>query len=56
MCDLVGEAPMRSICAVAILVLTAQAAMACGCDEICKPGEVYSDDAEMCVPDAQPVS
>ena len=31
-------------------------AFACGCELICPEGEVYSDDAEMCVPVSNPTS
>ena len=31
-------------------------ALACGCELNCPEGEVYSDDAEMCVPDTSATS
>ncbi|MEM0989401.1 MAG: hypothetical protein AAGK00_11005 [Pseudomonadota bacterium] len=36
--------------------LYAGSALACGCDEECPEGEFYSDDAEMCVSEAEAIS
>ncbi|MEM1299670.1 MAG: hypothetical protein AAGH68_10360 [Pseudomonadota bacterium] len=36
---------------VAFLALASVPALACACDEDCKEGEIYSDEAEMCVAD-----
>jgi hypothetical protein len=46
---------MRSIAATLIavwLVTLATPVLSCACEIDCKPGETYSDDQEMCVPDA----
>lgn len=40
-----------ALCAVWFVAI-ASPAFACACDIDCKPGEVYSDEAEGCVPDA----
>lgn len=48
------DTPMKTLKLAAItLWLTAFAApaLACACEIECKPGEIYSDSAEMCVPD-----
>ena len=36
--------------AVVILLFAGSAAVACICDITCHPGEVYSDEEELCVP------
>ena len=36
--------------AVAILLFAGSTAVACICDITCHPGEVYSDEEELCVP------
>ena len=41
---------MAALLAIAVATLSSSA-IACGCDVECRPGETYSDDAEMCVPD-----
>lgn len=33
----------------ALLMMLAAPAFACACDIDCKPGEIYSDEQEMCV-------
>ena len=37
-----------------VLALTVAGALAC--DDVCHPGEMYSDQAEMCVPDTRTTS
>lgn len=36
---------------IALIALGSFPVLACGCDEDCKDGEHYSDEAEMCVSD-----
>jgi len=37
---------------VLLALSTAMPAYACACEITCKPGEIYSDQEEMCIPDA----
>ena len=48
--------PVAGLRSVALMLFLAGAcapvaAFACICDEICHPGEVYSDEHEMCIAD-----
>lgn len=44
------EMPMKLRYAILISVFALGSAPVLACDEICKDGEYYSDDAEMCMP------
>ena len=59
--NLLGHLGLRrrlggTILAAFFLLAGAATGVACICDEICHPGEIYSDEAEMCVPKDQATS
>ena len=46
----------KKVFAACALVLLAGLAPAQSCDEVCKPGEIYSDADEICTPAEKPAS
>jgi len=48
MMTLATKTAIKTFCAAWLMMLTGPA-LACACDIECKPGEIYSDEQEMCV-------